>query len=197
MKGLDAGQGGRGLPKHTQIQEVGEGAEDPLPVWVGWHRPRHLHTNPEGGGGARAQRGFPPAGSPVLGVVNGDIMAEAPTLATTLRRGRRAQDQIGNRWGHRARPETPDPEGGEGREGRRRGGPTQAANPSRRCCPRAGLKTPRPERRGPAGPGSSGMWSRRGRDSDGGSRGWGGWGGGGGRLPHLSPSLADWDQFRH
>lgn len=64
-----------------------------------------------------------------------------------------AQGQIGNRWGHRAKPETPDPEG-EGRQGRvgRRGGPTQAANPSRRCGPGAGLKAPR-ERPGIRRPG--------------------------------------------
>lgn len=39
----------------------------------------------------------------------GDTVAGAPTLGTTLRRGRRAQAQIGNRWGHHARLETLDP----------------------------------------------------------------------------------------
>lgn len=46
--------------------------------------------------------------------------------------------------------------GGEDRAGgwRRRGGPTQAANPGLRCCPGAGLKTPR-ERPGIRRPGRS------------------------------------------
>lgn len=65
--------------------------------------------SPRGWGrGAGAKRLPPWLGSGGV-CVNGDTVAEAPTLGTTLRKGRRAQAQIGNRWGHRARPETPDP----------------------------------------------------------------------------------------
>lgn len=76
------------------------------------------------------------------------------TLGTTLRKGRRAQAQIGNRWGHRARPETPDPQGGVGgKEGEREGRPLPGSQSRPCCCPRAGLKTPglRRERGRPLG----------------------------------------------
>lgn len=132
-------------------------------------RAPYKHRHPQCGGGAKAQRGFSPAGSPVgvWGGMNGDTVAEASTLATTLR-GRRAQGQIGNRWGHRARPETPDPERGVvgGREG---------ASPPRQpilagAAARSGFENSKGEA-GNAEPqqvlGAGGEASGRGRDPDG------------------------------
>lgn len=62
-----------------------------------------------------------------------DTVAEVP-LGTTLRRRRKAQAQIENRWGHRARPQTPDPQGWVERSGRRDGS-GRAANPGRAAAP--------------------------------------------------------------
>lgn len=61
-----------------------------------------------------------------------------PTRANTVGRGRRAQGQIGNRWGHRAKPETPDPEG-EGKTGQ--GGGEGGVAPPRQPIP-AGAVAP-------------------------------------------------------
>lgn len=100
------------------------------------------------------------------GGMNGDTVAEASTLATTLR-GRRAQGQIGNRWGHRARPETPDPEWG--------GGAGEGASPPRQpilagAAARSGFENSKGEA-GNAEPqqvlGAGGEASGRGRDPDG------------------------------
>lgn len=55
-------------------------------------------------GGARVQRLPSRWGS--RGMNGGAPWQRPPTLATSLRRGRRAQGQIGNRWGRRARPAT-------------------------------------------------------------------------------------------
>lgn len=68
----------------------------------------------------------------------GEIKAEAPTIATTLRRGRRAH--TGPDWKQMGPPcQVPDTPGGLGgrleRNARRRGSPTQAANPGQRCGP--------------------------------------------------------------
>lgn len=175
--GLDARLSSRGLPKHTQIKEVGRGAAS-APPSLGWVAeatpPTHTHTTatptptPQPpGAGRRAQRGFPLAASPA-GVwgMDGDTVAEAPTRATALKRGR-GVGQIGNRWGHRARPRHPIRS--RGRDGRRRGAPRgrpiQAG-----AAARAGLKSP-PERQGglgpPASPRSPGKLSGSGGDPEG------------------------------
>lgn len=100
-----------------------------------------------------------------------DTVAEVP-LSTTLRRRRKAQAQIENRWGHRARPQTPDPQGWverSGEEGRLH--PGSQSGPV--LLPRAGLKTPglrqgtgRPRRSWELG--EAGRRSGRGGDTDGG-----------------------------
>lgn len=89
----------------------------------------------------------------------GDTKAEAPTLATTPRRGRRVH--AGPDWKQMGPPcQVPDIPGGVRgggwleRNARRRGSPTQGANPGQRCGPRAGLKTP-PERQGRQRPSGS------------------------------------------
>lgn len=135
----------------------------------------------------QAQRGCPPWLGSGEGV-NGDTVAEAPTLGTTLRKGRRAQAQIGNRWGHRARPETPDPQGGVGGKAGGEGGRPLPGSQSRAVLlPRCGFENSRAETGNAEAPGVLGAWR-------------GVWGGAEtlterrghrrGLAPHLLPPLA-------
>lgn len=79
----------------------------------------------------------------------GEIKAEAPTIATTLRRGRRAH--TGPDWKQMGPPcqvpDTPGGVGGKAGEEREKEGQPHAGSQSRPALrPRAGLKTP--ERQG-------------------------------------------------
>lgn len=90
-----------------------------------------------------------------------------PPLGITLRKGWKAQPQIGNRWGHRARPKTPDPQGWvERREKEGRPHPGSQSRPA--LLPGADLKTPglRKGTRRPHRSWELGRRSGRGRDPD-------------------------------
>ena len=91
------------------------------------------------------------------GEANGNTVAQAPHPSHNPGEG---AESTGPDWKQMGPPcQARDTRSGGGGEDRaagwgRRGGPTQAANPGRRCCPGVGLKTPR-ERPGIRRPGRS------------------------------------------
>lgn len=166
MKGLDTAAGGSpNTPKHRRSQK---GQEDALRGCAGWQRPRPLHTEPEGGGGARAQRSLPPAGSRV-GVWEGDggRQGRGPHASHNPAEGRRVH--AGPDWKQMGPPcQVPDTRGGGGGGWRGPGGggaaprrqpiPAGAAAPSgfensvREAGRPSGSRAPGKQRGTPAGP---------------------------------------------
>lgn len=156
--GLDARLSSRGLPKHTQIKEVGRGAAS-APPSLGWvaeaappththHRHPHAHPSTPGCGEAGAKR-LPSRCESGWGLGDGwghRGRGPHPSHSPEERAG------SGPDWKQMGPPSqapTPDPESGEGWE--EEGRSARTANPGRRCRP-CGFEIPTGEAGGSGAP---------------------------------------------